>query len=195
MLWRYGEVKARNALRCGVLCALHQVLLDSLASTLLVVVECNQTLWFSTVVKTRLDDCRNDSLVVCEIYARSLQLLVEGELLDILQEGVDALTSLVVIHKLEQLLKHTGCRTRRRYKLYHFELLGNCVVVFYGVVALLLGEYGDTILGRSSLNNFERRETTLECLDLSLYLCHGQAVSFDFVNLIFVKHNGCSFWF
>ena len=49
------------------------------------VVEGNQALWLCAVVQPLLDDGRHDRLVVCEIYARSSQLLVESELFDILQ--------------------------------------------------------------------------------------------------------------
>ena len=131
------------------------MLLNGLASTILVVVEGYQTLWLCAIVESLLDNGRDNRLVVCEVYARSLQLLVEGELLDILQESVDAFAALVVVHELKQLLKHTSRSTRRRYELDNLELVRNGLVVLHSLVALLLGQADDAILGRSGLHYLE----------------------------------------
>ena len=156
---------------------LDEVLLNRLACAIIVGVERNQALRFCAILQALFDDCRHDRLLVREIANDLLQLGIEGETLDIVEQRVDTLTALILLHKLEQLFEHTRCSTRRRHKLHYRKFANARVISRSRTLALLFRENRNTILGRGSGNNAERREAATEILNLLFDLLNGETVT------------------
>ena len=119
-----------HTLRGGVGRPLDQMLLDGLAGPLGIGVEGDQPLGLAAVVQTvACTMALDDRPVVGPGRQHGLQLGPEGELLDIFQQGVDALAALAVVDEPEQLLEHARRGARGGHELHDAQTPGGTLLV------------------------------------------------------------------
>ena len=164
------------------------MLLNGLTCTLLIGVECHQTLGFRAITKTVDYDVAYHVLVInlwLEIFR---QLGEECELLEVYDEFVDARCALVIVHILEQLLEHACCSSRCGYELKRFDVFKVLIIVCFALLNTLCVKLLNAITTSCGTHYWQRRKTIAEVLDLSLHRCDAQAVSLNLSNLFVCEH-------
>lgn len=192
MLVADGEVDMSLPIRGSIECALYEMLLHRCARSFCIVVEEQQSLWQLSVVQSLcLQHVGSDSLVVTLgnecldalaliLLADSIQLTIEGKLLDIVKILLLEISGrhvIVCIDKGKHVLEHTaGCTTG--WHELHDTLAGSFILLPRLTYFLRSSSLGATI-PRSILaaaSSFRKGKPVLNCPVSMLNLCFADTL-------------------
>ena len=141
--------------------------------------ERDEPLGFAAVVQSVIHDGADNGFGVGPGRKHGFQLGPEGEFLDVIQQGVDALAALAVVDELEQLLEHARRGARGGHELHDAQPCGGSLVTGRGLVGLRPVDHRHTVARRSGPHHVQKRESAAEIRQLGFDLFRSEAVVGD----------------
>ena len=138
-----------------------------------------------------------EKLFLCEVLGTTEQKVdemvnlyngAEGELLDIVQQTLNASGVFIIIYELKQLLEHSCCSTRCWYKLHNIQTINRLLILLDGCCHLLIVEFKHSITNRCGTHNLQKRKTLTEIFNLTLHLLNTKSVTRNLEQILLCKH-------